>query len=48
MKIPIGIPEEKREKYVNIPTSTEGPSEGKSIAQKTEMIFQRTKNEINP
>jgi len=43
LKTPMDIPEEIKEKYVNIPTSTEGPPEGKSIAQKAEMIFERTK-----
>lgn len=43
MKIAVGIPEEIRGKTVKIPAGIEGPPEGKSIAQKTETIFQSTK-----
>lgn len=43
MNIPIDIPKEIRERYVKIPSSIESSPEGKSIAQKTEMVFQRTK-----
>lgn len=42
LKISIDMPEEMREKHVNTP-SAEGPPEGKSTAQKTEIIFQKPK-----